>query len=365
MNPLFTPFRLRNLELPNRVVVSPMCQYSAVDGNMNDWHLMHLGQLAFSGAGLLFIEMSMVEPRGRITPGCAGLYSDENEVTMRRVIEHCRRYGDAKLGIQLGHAGRRASTAVSWEGRGALAPGQGGWETIAPSALPWGRRSLPPRALMRKEIAELRHAFVVSAERALRLDLDVIELHGAHGYILHQFLSPISNQRTDEYGGSLENRMRFPLEVFDAVREVWPSERPLGMRISATDWVQGEGWNADETVVLSGELKARGCDFIDCSSGGLTDRQVVPFGPGYNVPFAARVRREVGVPTIAVGGITEAKQADEIVASGEADLVALARAFMWNPRWVWHAAAELGAPMKLPGQYMRAEPDTYAKKPAR
>jgi len=354
-SPLFQPLQLRSLALENRIMVSPMCQYSAVDGSMTDWHLAHLGMLANSGASLLCFEMTDVEPAGRITPGCSGLYSDANEAALRRVVAFCRSNGQAKLGIQLAHAGRKASTAPPWEASKPLLPAQGGWQPVAPSAIPMGEGELVPRALAREEIKALVAKFSDSVVRAQQIGFDALELHAAHGYLLHEFLSPLSNRREDEYGGSLANRMRFPLEVVAAMRAAWPAHKPLGVRVSCTDWVEG-GWDIEQTIVFARELKKLGCDWIDCSGGGLVTSQVIPVGPGYQVPFAERVRRDAGIATIAVGLITEAKQAEAIIAEGKADMVALARGFLWNPRWAWHAALELGATPRIPPQYLRGRP---------
>jgi 2,4-dienoyl-CoA reductase-like NADH-dependent reductase (Old Yellow Enzyme family) len=352
---LFTPITLRGVTLANRIMVSPMCQYSAVDGCASDWHLMHLGQFAVSGAGLLMVEMTNVEARGRISPYCMGLYSDENELALSRVVQFCRKYGNAPLGVQLAHAGRKASTLPPWQERKPLLPTDGGWQTVAPSAIAADERALVPRALEREEMAFLIGAFAGAAARAKRIGFDAIELHGAHGYLLHEFLSPLSNRRDDEYGGSLENRMRFPLEVFSAVRAAWPADKPLGMRVSATDWMQG-GWSLEDTIVFARELKARGCDWIDASSGGMDPAQRIPLGPGYQVPFAEKVRAEAGIATVAVGMITEPKQAEEIIATGKADMVALARGMLYDPHWAWHAAAALGAEVSYPNQYLRCRP---------
>jgi 2,4-dienoyl-CoA reductase-like NADH-dependent reductase (Old Yellow Enzyme family) len=352
---LFQPISLRQLRLPNRIMVSPMCQYSATDGNPNDWHLIHLGQLALGGVGLLCIEATGVEPIGRITPGCLGLYSDENEAAFARVLASLRRHSGVPLAIQLAHAGRKASSSVPWEGGMLLAPSAGGWEPIAPSALPQLPTELPPREMGESDLVRVREAFVHATQRAVRLGIDAIELHAAHGYLLHEFLSPISNQRGDRYGGALENRMRFPLEVFAAVRAAWPEAKPLGVRISTSDWVDG-GWDLPQSVEFAKRLKALGCDWIDASSGGVSPAQKIALGPGYQVQFAEAIRREVGIPTIAVGLITEARQAENIIASGQADMVALARSLLYNPRWAWHAAAELGAAVRAPEQYWRSLP---------
>ena len=356
---LFQPIRLRGLTLENRVMVSPMCQYSAVDGSMTDWHLAHLGMLANSGAGLLFFEMTDVEPVGRITPGCSGLYSDANEAALERIVAHCREHGQAKVGIQLAHAGRKASTAPPWDLRKSLKPEDGGWQPVAPSALPMGEGELVPRALALEEVRALVEKFASAARRARGLGFDAIELHGAHGYLIHEFLSPLSNHREDEYGGSLANRMRFPLEVFAAVRAEWPQDKPVGVRLSCTDWVEG-GWDIEQSVVLARKLKELGCDWIDASSGGLVKNQAIPVAPGYQVPFAERIRRDAGIATIAIGLITDARQAERIVAEGRADMVALARGFLWDPRWGWHAALELGAEPRIPLQYLRGRPAARA-----
>ena len=340
-------------------MVSPMCQYSAVDGSMNDWHFTHLGMLSNSGAALLCFEMTDVEPIGRITPGCSGLYTDANEAALRRVVEFCRVNGQAKLAIQLAHAGRKASTAPPWDARKMLQPAEGGWQPVAPSAIPMGEGELVPHALSRGEIKALVAKFADSVRRAERIGFDAIELHAAHGYLMHEFLSPLSNRRDDEYGGSLANRMRFPLEVVAAMRAVWPADKPLGVRVSSTDWMEG-GWDIEQTVALARELKELGCDWIDCSSGGLMKNQVIPVRAGYQVPFSERIRKDARIVTIAIGMITEARQAENIVAEGKADLVALARGFLWDPRWAWHAAMELGATPRIPQQYLRARPVTRA-----
>ena len=352
---LFQPIDLRELRLANRVMVSPMCQYSAHEGNANDWHLIHLGQLALGGAGLLCIEATAVEAIGRITPACLGLYSDDNETALKRVIAGVRRYAHTPLAIQLAHAGRKASSHTPWDGGKLIAPGDGGWEPIAPSALPFSSSEPPPLEMNNADLERVRDAFVKAAQRAARLELDAIELHAAHGYLLHEFLSPLANQRSDRYGGSLENRMRFPLEVFAAVRKVWPEAKPLGVRISASDWIEG-GWDLAQSIEFAQRLKALGCDWIDASSGGLAPEQKIALGPGYQVQFAEAIRKEVGIPTIAVGLITEPKQAEDIVASGKADMVALARGMLWEPHWAWRAAAELGGAVRAPKQYWRAPP---------
>ena len=355
---LFSPITLGNLVLSNRIVIAPMYQYSAEHGQATDWHLIHLGQLALSGAGLLFIEATAVAPEGRISPGDLGLWSDQTEAALARVIKSIRQYSSMPIAIQLAHAGRKASTQVPWEGGQSIAPASGGWQTVAPSALPYAADDAQPLALNDDGLQRIRNDFVSAAQRAHRLGVDVIELHAAHGYLLHQFLSPLSNVRDDQYGGTLENRMRFPLEVFEAIRGAVPDDKPVGIRISATDWVSG-GWDIEQSIVFAKELERRGCAFIDVSSGGLSPLQQIPVEPGYQVPFAQKIRRETGLTTIAVGLITEPEQAETIVSSGQADMVALARGMLYDPRWPWHAAAKLGAQVDAPKQYWRSQPREF------
>src|SRR6267378_3869222 len=355
---LFEPIQLRGLALENRIMVSPMCQYSAVDGSMTDWHFAHLGMLANSGAALLCFEMTDVEPIGRITPGCSGLYSDANEAAQRRIVAFCRAHGQAKLGIQLAHAGRKASTTAPWDAGKSLPLDNGGWQPVAPSAVAMGEGELVPRERTRAEIKVLVAKFADSTRRAERIGFDAIELHSAHGYLLHQFLSPLSNRREDEYGGSLENRIRFPLEVFDAVRAAFPPDRSVTMRVSGTDWADG-GWDIDQTIAFAQALEARGCAAIHVSSGGLTPSQRIPVGPSYQVPLARAVKSKTRMPVIAVGLITEFEQAEAIVGTGDADLIALARTVLFNPRWPWHAAAHFGARVKVPDQYLKSQPRQY------
>jgi 2,4-dienoyl-CoA reductase-like NADH-dependent reductase (Old Yellow Enzyme family) len=353
---LFTPLEVGGLKLANRIVIAPMCQYSAEDGNMTDWHTIHLGHLALSGASLLTIEATAVTPEGRISYGDTGLWSDENEEAMARVLASVRRWSDMPIAIQLGHAGRKASTDKPWFGGAQIAPdAENGWQTVAPSPVPFASGENPPLELDREGLDRIRQAFADAAVRAARLDLAAVQLHGAHGYLLHQFLSPLSNRRTDEYGGSLENRMRFPLEVFDAVRGVFPADRPVTMRVSATDWVEG-GWDIEQTIEFARAFEARGCAAIHVSSGGLDPRQEIPVGPSYQVPLAREVKRSVNMPVVAVGMITEPEQAEAIVGTGDADMVALARGILYDPRWPWHAAAELGGQVKAPPQYLRSQP---------
>ena len=356
MSALFTPLEVGGLSLSNRIVIAPMCQYSAEDGCMTDWHVIHLGQLALSGAALLTIEATAVTPEGRISYGDTGLWSDANEEAMGRVLASVRRWSDMPIAIQLGHAGRKASTRKPWEGGGQIAPGQpNGWQTVAPSPLPFLESEIPPVELDGDGLARIRQAFADSARRAARLGLAAVQLHGAHGYLLHQFLSPLSNRRTDDYGGSLENRMRFPLEVLDAVRAEFPADKPVTMRVSGTDWVEG-GWDIEQTIVFAQALEERGCAAIHVSSGGLDPRQQIPMGPNYQVPLAREVKRAVDMPVVAVGLITEFEQAEAIVGTGDADVVALARGILYDPRWPWHAAAHLGASVKAPPQYLRSQP---------
>ena len=356
---LFAPFQVGQLHLANRIVVAPMCQYSAVDGCMTDWHLIHLGQLALSGAALLTIEATAVLPEGRITWADVGLYDDANEAAIGRTLESIRRWSAMPVAIQLAHAGRKASTEVPWHGGAQIAPADPhGWRTEAPSAIPFADGQFAPLALDRDGMDRVRDAFARAAIRAARLGLDAVQLHGAHGYLLHQFLSPLSNRRDDDYGGSLENRLRFPLEVFDAVRAAFPADRPVTMRVSGSDWVAG-GWEVDQTIAFAQALEARGCAAIHVSSGGLHPGQDIPVGPGYQVPLARAVKQAVNIPVIAVGLITGFEQAEAILAAGDADLIALARGMLYDPRWPWHAAAALGGHVVAPSQYLRSQPREY------
>jgi 2,4-dienoyl-CoA reductase-like NADH-dependent reductase (Old Yellow Enzyme family) len=352
---LFSPLALRGLTLPNRIAVSPMCQYNSTNGSANDWHLMHLGSLSMGAAGLVIVEMTNVTMDGRITPKCATLCTDENEAAMKRIVDFCRTYGVARLGIQIAHAGRKGSRQPPALGGKLIPVEEGGWEVVGPSAIPFGPGFTVPRELTIAEIHAITEAHVASVKRAERAGFDLIEMHGGHGYLIHQFLSPLSNQRQDQYGGSLENRMRFPLETFKAMRAAWPSDKPMGIRVSATDWVEG-GFNPDEAVVFAKELKKIDCDYIDVTSGGLDARQQIPLAPGYQVPFAARVRNEAGIATFSVGLIGTAQQAEAIITSGQADVVVIGRGALYDPRFAWHAAQELGAETAYAPKYRACHP---------
>jgi len=353
---LFDPLALRELTLRNRIVVSPMCQYSADDGRANDWHLVHWGQLLQSGAAMFTIEATAVTRDGRITHGCLGLYDDACEAALAATLARARRQAPAMpVALQLAHAGRKASSAVPWDGGKLIAHADGGWQPVAPSPIPHSPHEAPPAALSLAAIAEIRDAFVAAAARAQRAGIDALELHMAHGYLLNEFLSPLANRRTDRYGGDREGRMRLPVEIFAAVRAEWPAAKPMGARISAVDWVDG-GIALDDSIELVRRLVAHGADWIDVSSGGVSPAQKIPLGPGYQVPLARDVRRATGAVTMAVGLITEPRQANAIVAGGDADLVALARGLLWDPRWPWHAAAALGHSVPAPKQYWRSPP---------
>jgi 2,4-dienoyl-CoA reductase-like NADH-dependent reductase (Old Yellow Enzyme family) len=349
---LFTPYTLRGLTLRNRVVVSPMCQYSSDEGFANDWHLVHLGARAVGGAGLVVLESTAVLPEGRISPRDLGLWDDRHVETLARIVAFMRAQG-AAAGIQLGHAGRKASTRPPWEGRGAVPPAEGGWPVVAPSAVAFSDSYPSPTALDAAGIRRVVDGFAGAARRALAAGFQTVEIHAAHGYLLHQFLSPLSNRRDDAYGGPFANRARLTLEVVDAVRREWPDDLPLLVRLSATDWAEG-GWDEDETVALARLLGARGVDLVDCSSGGLVPWARVPTGPGYQVRFAERVRREAGLATGAVGLITTPEQADAVVREGRADLVFLARELLRDPHWPLRAARALGVAVRWPVQYERA-----------
>src|SRR4051812_2742133 len=318
---LFTPFQVGRLTLANRIVIAPMCQYSAIDGCMTDWHVIHLGHLALCGAGLLTIEATAVVPEGRISYGDVGLWNDETEDAMARTLDSVRRWSEIPIGIQLAHAGRKASTDLPWKGGAHLGPRDpNGWQTVAPSPIPYANSDAPPIALDAAGLARVRDGFADAARRAARLGIDAVQLHAAHGYLLHQFLSPLSNKRDDEYGGSLENRTRFPLEVFDAVRSVFPADRPVTVRISGTDWVDG-GWDIEQSVEFARALEEHGCGAIHVSSGGLSPRQKIPVAPGYQVPLALAVSEATNMPVVAVGLITDFEQAESILQAGEADII--------------------------------------------
>lgn len=355
---LFTPLKIGNRELSNRITVAPMCQYSAIDGSMTDWHLMHLGTLAISGASMLVIEATGVTPAGRITPHCVGLYSDANEAAMQRVVDYVRSISPVMLGVQIGHAGRKASSHRPWQGHGALQPDEGAWPTLAPSAVPLAAGWPAPQAMTQAEMQQLKQAFVLAAQRAAGIGLDFIEIHSTHGYLLSEFLSPLTNRRDDEYGGSLENRMRYPLEVFRAVRSAFPADRPVGAKISGTDFVDG-GFSPDDAVRYARALKAEGCAYATVSGGGVVLDAKIPVGPGYQVPFAERVKKETGIVTGAVGLITDPQQAEAIIVNGQADFVSLARMMLFNPRWPQHAAVALGVEADYPPQYQRAAPKAW------
>ncbi len=358
MSLLFSSYVLSSpkgpLTLSNRVVVAPMCQYSAVNGEAQDWHLMHWGNLLNSGAGLFIIEATGVTPEGRITPVCLGLWDDRTEAALKDKLTRARSLAPATpVFIQLAHAGRKASSASPWAGGQLLSKEQGGWDMVAPSAIPQLKDERLPHELSKTELSELIAAFVIAAQRAERIGIDGIELHGAHGYLLHQFLSPIANQRTDEYGGSYENRIRFPLELFAAVRKAY--QGVLGIRISASDWIEG-GWTPEETADFAARLKPLGCNFVHISSGGISPLQKIAIGPNYQVPFAKIVKDKSGIPTMTVGLITEPTQAEDILQKGDADLIALARAFLYKPRWAWEAAAALGGIVPSNERYWRCLP---------
>ena len=353
---LFEPLALRSLTLANRVVVSPLCQYSGVEGCVQPWHFAHLGGLVRGGAGLVFVEATAVAPAGRITHGCLGLYDDDCEDAFADLLRYLRSVGPAKIALQIGHAGRKGSSGRPWEGGAQIPAAAGGWATVAPSALPIHAHEESPRAVGAAELELLRQQFIDTVHRAERLGFDAVEVHAAHGYLLHQFLSPVANQRDDEFGGTLENSMRFPLAVIAAARAAWPAHKPLGVRISATDWVQGSGWDVPEATTFSQRCEALGVDWIDVSSGGVSPQQKITLGPGYQVPFARAVKAAVKVPVMTVGLITDGSQAEAILANGDADLIAVGRGMMNDPHWAWRAAAALGTTIDAPRQYWRSQP---------
>lgn len=350
---LFSPLTIKDITFRNRIVVSPMCEYSSVDGFANDWHMVHLGSRAVGGAALIIQEATGVSPEGRISPDDMGLWKEEHIEKVKPIISFIHQQG-AVAGIQLAHAGRKASTFSPWKGGKQIKLSNGGWQTVAPSAIAFHEGDEAPAALDKSGIEKVINDFTKATERALTAGYKVVEIHAAHGYLLHEFLSPLSNHRTDEYGGSFENRTRLIVQVTEAIRKVWPQELPLFIRISATDWAEG-GWNIDESVKLAAILKNKGIDLVDCSSGGLVSHQKIALGPGYQVPFAERIKRETGILTGSVGLITEAKQAEEIIADNKADLVLLARQSLRDPYFPLHAAKELGAEIQWPSQYLRAK----------
>lgn len=355
---LFSPITIGGLTLANRIAVSPMCQYSAVEGSANDWHLQHLTSLSLSGSGIVIVEGTAVAPEGRITPACLGLYSDANEAALERVVSACRRWGNTRLGIQLAHAGRKASVHVPWQGGKPLSAAEGGWQCVSASPIAFDSDRPAPQELDEEGLEGVRDAFVQAARRAQRLGFDLLELHGGHGYLLHTFHSPIANRRTDRYGGSPEARMRFPLEVAAAVREVWPRSKALGMRITGSDWIDG-GLTSEDAAAFAAALAETGFDYVCVSSSGISPAARVVVGPGYQVPFAETVKRGAPITVQAVGMIADPHQADAIIAEGRADCVALARGFLDDPRWSWHAADALGADIACPPPYIRSRPDLW------
>jgi len=359
MSHLFTPLNLGTLTLENRIIIAPMCQYSADEGSATDWHTIHLGSLSLSGAGLLILEATAVSPEARISPTDLGLYSDDNEAALARVLAAIRHHSPMPVAVQLAHAGRKASSRAPWDGGTQILPTEPtGWQTLAPSAIPHSPTEHAPAELDVAGLAKIIEDFIAAAKRAEKLGFQGIELHAAHGYLLHQFLSPLSNHRTDQYGGSLENRLRFPLEIFDHVRAALPKNFPLWVRVSATDWVEN-GWDLESTIAFAQALESRGAAAIHVSSGGLSPDQKIPLEPGYQVPFAAAIKAAISIPVIAVGLITEPAQAETILAENQADAIALARAMLYDPHWPWHAAAELGAQVNAPKQYWRSQPRQY------
>jgi 2,4-dienoyl-CoA reductase-like NADH-dependent reductase (Old Yellow Enzyme family) len=356
---LFEPLTLRSLRLPNRVVIAPMCQYSAVDGCAQAWHYAHLGQMAMSGAGLLIVEATAVNPQGRITAGCLGLYDDATEAALEGVVRMVRSVAPIPLAIQISHSGRKGSSARPWEGGAQIRESDGGWRTVSSSALALKDGEDAPDALGHSEMAEIRARFVETAVRADRLGFDAVELHAAHGYLLHEFLSPVANHRADQYGGPLENRMRFPLDVIAAVRAAWPAHKALGVRLSATDWIEDSSWNVSEATEFAKRCQALGVDWVDVSSAGISPRQKIKTGPGYQVHFAESIKSQLKIPVMAVGMITTGHQAEDILTSGKADLIGVARSMLFDPRWVWRAAAELGESVVAPRQYWRCQPSQH------
>jgi 2,4-dienoyl-CoA reductase-like NADH-dependent reductase (Old Yellow Enzyme family) len=357
---LFTPFHLGGLDLANRIIVGPMCQYSADAGKMNDWHLIHLGQLALSGAALLIAEATAVSPDARITDGDVGLYSGRCATALAHVLDAIRRWSQIPFGIQLSHAGRKGSHRKPWHGGEQIPPTDpDGWPVYAASPIAPVESGVPPIAMDHNDLKRIRADFAAAAHRASQIGFDLIQIHAGHGYLLHNFLSPLSNQRSDEYGGSLKNRMRFPLEIFDAVRQAFRPDRPVTVRISATDWVAG-GWSIGDSIALVDALRARGCAGVDVSSGGASPLQSIPVGPGYQLPLARAIKQACALPVTAVGLITEPEQAEMIVGTGDADLIGVARAMLFNPHWPWEAAARLGGRINAPAQYLRSQPARFS-----
>jgi len=356
MAALFEALTIRELTLKNRIVVSPMCEYSSVDGFANDWHLVHLGSRAVGGAGLILTEATAVSPEGRITPDDLGIWKDEHVEMLRRIVDFIHQH-DSVAGIQLAHAGRKASHESPWKGGEQIPMSQTGWLCMAPSSIPFKEGTEAPKAMDAQDMKKVIDDFVAAAKRALQAGFKVAEIHAAHGYLLHEFLSPLSNKREDNYGGSFENRIRFVVEVVDAVRNVWPQQMPLFVRISASDWTEG-GWDIDESVELAKVLKTKGVDLVDCSSGGNVPKAKINVGPGYQVPFAERIKKDAGILTGAVGLITEAQQAEDILTSQQADVIIMAREMLRDPYFALHAAHTLGAHVNWPVQYERAKPRT-------
>ena len=355
---LFSPIKLRGLTIANRVTVAPMCQYSATDGVPQDWHLVHLGQFALSGPGLILTEATGVEPQGRITLGCTGLYNDATEQAFSRIINFIKSVSDIAVGIQLGHAGRKGSTVEPWKG-GGMIEGKGAWHPQAPSAVPYLSGWPAPDPMNNDDLHRVKKAFVDATRHADRVGFDTIQIHMAHGYLLHQFLSPITNRRSDQYGGDLNSRMRYPLEIFEAVRAAFPSEKPVMVRLSATDWIEG-GWDIEQSIDFCRALKKLGCDMVDVSSGGLDQAQKIITGPGYQTDLSQRIRSESGIATMTVGQITDPIQAETILRTDQADMVALARGMLWDPRWTWKAAVALDQEIELPAPYARCNPKLSA-----
>lgn len=353
MSKLLSPLQIKGIILKNRIAISPMCQYSSKDGFANNFHLVHLGSRAIGGSGLIIQEATAVSPEGRITPGDMGLWDDKQIVKLKEIVHFIHEYGSV-AGIQLAHAGRKASCAIPWEGGKQIHQNAGGWKTVSASAIPFHPEDDAPKAMDADEIKKVVNDFKLAAQRALLAGYKIIEIHAAHGYLIHQFFSPLCNQRTDKYGGSFENRIRLVLEIVDAIQAVWPENLPLFVRISATDYVDG-GWNLEDSIKLASILKTKGVDLVDCSSGGMLPHAKIPFGPGYQVPFAEQIKKQAGIKTGAVGLITEAKHAEEILANGQADIILIARASLRNPYFALHAAHELADDIEWPVQYLRAK----------